>query len=73
MRYDDFKEEVFNTGQYVLPGCRVREGDRLRMEAEADGYEPVSGETLIPGGVKIIGVDTSTYRSSSYIDNNPRR
>ncbi len=26
------------------------------MEAEADGYEPVSGETLIPGGVKIIGV-----------------
>ena len=48
MRYDDFKEEVFNTGQYVLPGCRVREGDRLRMEAEADGYEPVSGETLIP-------------------------
>ena len=72
MRYDDFKEEVFNTGQYVLPGCRVREGDRLRMEAEADGYEPVSGETLIPGGVKIIGVDTSTYRSSSYSSSNLR-
>ncbi|MFR6416348.1 MAG: hypothetical protein ACLUOK_00755 [Parabacteroides distasonis] len=39
------EEVLYITGQYVLPGCRVREGDRLRMEAEADGYEPVSGET----------------------------
>ena len=72
MRNDDPKEGGGDTGQYVLPGCRVREGDRLRMEAEADGYEPVSGETLIPGGVEIIGVDTSTYQSSSYSSRNLR-
>ena len=26
------------TGRYVLPGCRVRAGDRLRLEAEAGGF-----------------------------------
>ena len=54
MRNDDPKEGGGDTGQYVLPGCRVREGDRLRMEAE------------------IIGVDTSTYQSSSYSSRNLR-
>lgn len=72
MRNDDSKEDVSFTGQCVLPGCRVRAGDRLRMEVEAEGYEPVSGETLIPGGVKIIGVDTSTYHASPYMSRNLR-
>ena len=26
------------TGRYVLPRCRVRAGDRLRLEAEAGGF-----------------------------------
>ena len=29
------------TGRYVLPGCRVRAGDRLRLEAEAGGFDLV--------------------------------
>ena len=50
MRNDDLPEDsIHSRGQYVLPGCFVRQGDCLRIEAEADGYEPVSGETRIPG------------------------
>lgn len=38
----------------------------MRIEAEADGYEPVSGETRIPGRARIYEVDTLSYRSSAY-------
>lgn len=44
----------------------MRQGDCLRIEAEADGYEPVSGETRIPGRARIYEVDTLSYRSSAY-------
>ena len=67
MRNDDLSEDsIHSRGQYVLPGCFVRQGDRLRIEAEADGYEPVSGETRIPGRARIYEVDTLSYRSSAY-------
>ncbi|MDD2953216.1 MAG: DUF4249 domain-containing protein [Parabacteroides sp.] len=59
-------DSIHPKGQYVLPGCFVRQGDRLRLEAEADGYEPVSAETRIPGRARIDGVDTLSYRSSAY-------
>ena len=59
MRNDDLPEDsIHSRGQYVLPGCFVRQGDCLRIEAEADGYEPVSGETRIPGRARIYEVDT---------------
>ena len=38
----------------------------MRIEAEADGYEPVSGKTRIPGRARIYEVDTLSYRSSAY-------
>ena len=67
MRNDDLPEDsIHSRGQYVLPGCFVRQGDCLRIEAEADGYEPVSGETRIPGRALIYEVDTLSYRSSAY-------
>ena len=67
MRNDDLPEDsIHSRGQYVLPGCFVRQGDCLRIEAEADGYEPVSGETRIPGRARIYEVDTLSYRSSAY-------
>ena len=66
MRNDDLPEDsIHSRGQYVLPGCFVRQGDCLRIEAEADGYEPVSGETRIPGRARIYEVDTLSYRSSA--------
>ena len=61
---DDLPEDsIHSRGQYVLPGCFVKQGDRLRIEADADGYEPVSGETRIPGRARIYEVDTLSYRS----------
>ncbi len=51
MRNDDLPEDsIHSRGQYVLPGCFVRQGDCLRIEAEADGYEPVSGKLVSPVG-----------------------
>ena len=47
--------------------CRLfREtGGLFAYRAEADGYEPVSGETRIPGRARIYEVDTLSYRSSA--------
>lgn len=67
MRNDDIRgDSISLPGQYVLLGCFVKQGDRLRIEADADGYEPVSGETRIPGRARIYEVDTLSYRSSAY-------
>lgn len=68
MRNDDLPGDSVNLrGQYVLPGCFVSEGDRIRLEAEANGYEPVSGETVIPARAGISRIDTSTFRASPYL------
>lgn len=49
MRNDDLPEDsIHSRGQYVLPGCFVRQRDCLRIEAEADGYEPVSRGNSYP-------------------------
>ena len=51
MRNDDLPEDsIHSRGQYVLPGCFVRQGDCLRIEAEADGYEPYPGKLVSPVG-----------------------
>lgn len=54
------------TGRYVLPGCRVRAGDRLRLEAEAGGFDPVGGETVIPDPVEVLSVDTVRFTRFGY-------
>ncbi len=42
------------TGRYVLPGCRVRAGDRLRLEAEAGGFDPVGERQLSRSGGGVV-------------------
>ena len=54
------------TGRYVLPRCRVRAGDRLRLEAEAGGFDPVGGETVIPDPVEVLSVDTVRFTRFGY-------
>ena len=54
------------TGRYVLPRCRVRAGARLRLEAEAGGFDPVGGETVIPDPVEVLSVDTVRFTRFGY-------
>ena len=54
------------TGRYILPGCRVKAGDRLRLEAEAGGFDPVGGETVIPDPVEVLSVDTVRFTRFGY-------
>lgn len=49
---------------FVLPGCRVRTGDRLRLQVEAPGFEPVCAATSIPAPVEILSLDTSRFLTS---------
>lgn len=53
-------------GQFSLPGCFVRTGDRVRLEAQATGFDPVYAETHIPAKTPILMVDTSRVISSDY-------
>lgn len=48
-------------GQYVLPGCRAGGGDRLKLVASAPGFDPVEGETVMPGRPEVLSVDTARY------------
>ena len=54
------------TGRYVLPRCRVRAGDRLRLEAEAGGFDPVGGETVIPDPVEVLSVRFTRFGYGGY-------
>lgn len=54
------------TGRYVLPGCRVKSGDHLRLEAGAEGFQPVRGETVIPDTVEVLSVDTVRFTRFGY-------
>ena len=54
------------TGRYILPGCRVKAGDRLRLEVEAGGFDPVGGETVIPDPVEVLSVDTVRFTRFGY-------
>ena len=70
MRNDDLPEDsIHSRGQYVLPGCFVRQGDCLRIEAEADGYEPVSGKTRIPGRARIYDC-MGVFRGEDLVNTN---
>ena len=65
MRNDDTPDDSLHLkGQYVLPGGFARTGDRVRLEAYAAGFEPVSAETYIPRRAEVLGVDTMGYQTS---------
>lgn len=51
-------------GQFRLPGCRVEAGDKVRLEAESPGFDPVQAETEIPAPVDILSVDTVRFRTT---------
>ena len=62
MQLRDFSgDSIRLKGQYYLPGCRVSAGDRLRLTAEAAGFDPVEAETAIPDEVQIAGIDSSRF------------
>ncbi len=63
MRYDDFKEEVFNTGQYVLPGCRVRGRPFTHGGGRRTGMNQSRGNSNSPVNYRC----GSTYPRSSVI------
>lgn len=67
MRHSDNPADTVEyKGQYKLPDCLVKAGDRVRLEAEASGFTSVSGETLIPALTEIVAVDTSSILTSDY-------
>lgn len=62
---DTPSDTVTPKGRYILPDCRVQEGDRLRLEAEAAGFDPIKAETQIPPSVEIGSLDTLRFISST--------
>lgn len=61
---DDLNDSVHVAGQFRLD-YPLRKDDRIRIEASAAGYEPVSGETRIPFECRIERVDTSMLVASA--------
>ncbi|MDD4593292.1 MAG: DUF4249 domain-containing protein [Parabacteroides sp.] len=61
---DIFRDSVFTKGRYILPGCLLNVGDRLRLEAEADGFDAVYAETQMPDSVQLLSIDTVRFISS---------
>ena len=58
------RDSVLTKGRYTLPGCQLNVGDRLRLEAEVEGFNSVHAETQIPDSVQLISVDTVRFISS---------
>lgn len=48
-------------GQYKLPGCYVKSGDKIKLEAEVPGFDPVEAKTIIPQKKEIISLDTTFF------------
>lgn len=61
---DNTDDSLSLRGQYTLPGCRVKEGDRVRLEAASAGFNPVRAETRIPPQTAILKLDTLRYYAS---------
>lgn len=59
-------EDSLRMGRYVLPGCRIASGDRLRLEAEALGFDPVKGETVVPDPPEVLSIDTVRFFKYGY-------
>lgn len=65
-RNDNPADSLELKGQYKLPGCYVKTGDRVRLEAEAPGFNPVTAETLVPEKTHILAIDTVSVQYSSH-------
>lgn len=63
-RSDNPSDTTEYKGQYRLPGCYARTGDRVKLEAEVAGFAPVSAETIIPEKTEIVSLDTIFYSNS---------
>ncbi|MDR1403143.1 MAG: DUF4249 domain-containing protein [Tannerellaceae bacterium] len=65
---NDVKQGVMEKekdGRYRLPGYYPSVGDRIRMEVQADGFDPLSAEVSIPSQPCILSVDTQMYKETS--------
>ena len=65
-RSDDPADSTAYKGQFRLPGCHVQAGDKVRLEAQAPGFDPVKGETIIPSKTDILSLDTASVITSDY-------
>lgn len=63
-RSDNPADSTEYKGQYKLPGCYVKAGDKVRFQAEAAGFLPVEGETRIPQKSEIVALDTVFYSNT---------
>lgn len=63
-RSDNPEDSTEYKGQYKLPGCYVKAGDKVRFEAEAPEFAPVAGETKIPQKSEIAALDTAFYSNT---------
>lgn len=68
LRVDNPSDSTEYKGQFKLPGCYVKAGDKVRMEAEASGFNPVSAETLIPAKTEIQSIDTVSFIKPGFYD-----
>lgn len=48
-------------GQYKLPGCYVKAGDKVKLEAEVPGFDPAEAQTIIPRKTEIVSIDTTSF------------
>lgn len=60
----------YNTGTFFQSNYRPKCGDKIRIEASAQGFKSVWAETKIPDSILINKVDTSTYyfKNDYFID-----
>lgn len=65
-RSDDPADNMAYKGQFRLPGYHVQAGDKVRLEAQAPGFDPVKGETIIPSKTDILSLDTASVITSDY-------
>lgn len=54
-------------GQYKLPGCYVKAGDNVKLEAEVSGFDPVEAHTTIPQKTEIASLDTTLYLKTNHL------
>lgn len=66
-RSDNPATDAEYKGQYKLPGCYVKAGDRVRLEAEVPDFNPVEAQTIIPQKTEIASLDTTLYLNTSHL------
>lgn len=54
-------------GQYKLPGYYVKAGDKVKLEAEVPGFDPVEARTIIPQKTEIVSLDTTLFLNTNHL------